>query len=80
MLERSGVAMYSDRSLLEPFFLGDVREHGVRGGNGSVDGCIDLVCESGVLRPALVGGVREDWINVVKLLRAHGGCLGVRRL
>jgi hypothetical protein len=22
----------------------------------------------------------ELWINVVKLLRAHGGCLGVRRL
>jgi hypothetical protein len=27
------------------------------------------------------GGLREElWINVVKLLRAHGGCLGVRRL
>jgi hypothetical protein len=26
-------------------------------------------------------GLREElWINVVKLLRAHGGCLGVRRL
>jgi hypothetical protein len=24
--------------------------------------------------------VEELWINVVKLLRAHGGCLGVRRL
>jgi hypothetical protein len=23
---------------------------------------------------------REGWIIVVKLLRAHGGCLGVRRL
>ena len=32
---------------------------------------------------ALRKGVAEEqegWINVVKLLRAHGGCLGVRRL
>jgi hypothetical protein len=25
-------------------------------------------------------GFEEHWIHVVKLLRAHGGCLGVRRL
>lgn len=24
--------------------------------------------------------MRELWINVAKLLRAHGGCLGIRRM
>ena len=27
-----------------------------------------------------VVGIREGWIFVVKLLRAYGGCLGIRRL
>jgi hypothetical protein len=26
------------------------------------------------------GSIEEPWIHVAKLTRAHGGCLGVRRL
>ena len=35
------------------------------------------------VKPAVLSGGRlggEGWIHVAKLLRAHGGCLGVRRL
>lgn len=34
--------------------------------------------ELAVLSGGRLGG--EGWIHVAKLLRAHGGCLGVRRL
>jgi hypothetical protein len=44
------------------------------------------VCRLPLIRPGcktcqreLAGGCGEFWIFVVKLLRAHGGCLGVRR-
>ena len=53
------------------------KDYGLRGEHNSGE----LMIESGAFIRALsICFRREHSIRVVKLLRAHGGCLGVRRL
>jgi hypothetical protein len=68
--------------LLSPFSLqtsARKRRHGGEGVVVATNPVLELlVRQSGASRFA--GWAREGWMIVVKLLRAHGGCLGVRRL